>query len=316
MPVHDSDVILLAKQHISSSELSQPPLLMFPHCLLERLAGQELKPLPRNELPARTIAEFRKTAVAVEAKPWSLHRAATYLRNLCDGGQQSSPPVLRLLTEPKLFAASSLATAAPQDWSEYATQISKPAPPRVITVKRAPVRKRPAAASASTPDGQQEAPADREQEEEDPADAEPEGEEDDAGVEMDDDAMFEDLFASSPEAKAAEEMPPKLKAPAKAKAAAKLPPKAKAPAKAKVKAAAELPAKAPAKAAAELPAKAPAKAKEPAKAPAKAKAAAELQPQAAAELPPQADTRPGCSKCRFAPNGCAQCRRRRRLALL
>jgi hypothetical protein len=56
----------LVKHHISSTQLSQPPLLLFPVALLAKLDEKLLKPMERNELSTKELNEFKKTARVIE----------------------------------------------------------------------------------------------------------------------------------------------------------------------------------------------------------------------------------------------------------
>ena len=75
-----NDVVLCAKEFWSSSELAQPPCTILPAGYLARLEQDGPKiAMPRNALSDRQVSEFRKTAEAVSAEPWLMHRAADYL---------------------------------------------------------------------------------------------------------------------------------------------------------------------------------------------------------------------------------------------
>ena len=89
---HHRDAILLLKESISSSMLSQPPLLLLPHAHVQNAPPREaLEILPRNVLSERHLKEFRKTADCVEAEPWKLCAGAKYLRDLCRKNEDSEP---------------------------------------------------------------------------------------------------------------------------------------------------------------------------------------------------------------------------------
>ncbi len=76
---HPDDAVLLVKQFLSSSGLSQRPLLIIPVDMLSKLKGP-LMPADRNKLSPKELSEFRSTATKVAAHPWELQRAAGYLR--------------------------------------------------------------------------------------------------------------------------------------------------------------------------------------------------------------------------------------------
>ena len=124
---------------MSSHELAQAPLLVFPECMLAHLADRELCTLQRNVLPEATLKEFRKTAELVQQEPWSLTRAAAYLTDLCNNGQESSPPQLRLVSQPNLLATrAAIVLPPPPDWVDFATR-----PVRTVSVSISGAPKRP-----------------------------------------------------------------------------------------------------------------------------------------------------------------------------
>jgi hypothetical protein len=77
-PPHADDAILLVKQYISSCQLSQPPLLVFPVHLLEILGKQPLEPIDRNKMTDRELKEYRKTARVIEG-PHCRHKCMGYI---------------------------------------------------------------------------------------------------------------------------------------------------------------------------------------------------------------------------------------------
>lgn len=100
----DQDVFLLCKQFMHSTFLTQKPLLVLPANRLSRLPpGGPGKVVPRNDLGERTINEFRKTARAVEQRPWCLIAASHYLYELCENNEKKrwpNPPVLKFINTP------------------------------------------------------------------------------------------------------------------------------------------------------------------------------------------------------------------------
>ena len=84
---HPCAVVLLVKQYMSSSQMSQWPQVCFPFSSLEYLPESAISKLrcsllPREGFSERQQREFSKTAGLVEQPPWHLHRAAKYLREL------------------------------------------------------------------------------------------------------------------------------------------------------------------------------------------------------------------------------------------
>ena len=80
----DKDVILLTKKWMTSSQLSQHPLLVLPASRLPRLVTTCPEAvLCCNELSATALSKYRKTADVVEKAPWHMADAARYLREWC-----------------------------------------------------------------------------------------------------------------------------------------------------------------------------------------------------------------------------------------
>ena len=88
MEPHPRDVILLLKESISSSRLSQRPLLVLPAVLTDQLSVKDLEVSAPVDLGTRALKEFRKTADAVEKPPWNLVLASNWLRRLCDNNEK------------------------------------------------------------------------------------------------------------------------------------------------------------------------------------------------------------------------------------
>jgi hypothetical protein len=78
-PVHNNDCVCLFKQFLSSTELTQRPIVTLPFDRLQKLMYQNLCPLPRNVLTRKAITEFRKTAKVISNPPWGLTRGAEFL---------------------------------------------------------------------------------------------------------------------------------------------------------------------------------------------------------------------------------------------
>ena len=94
------DAILLCKQFLSSTRLSQQPLLLLPNKNLSLLqSGAPVVHLPTRPFNEKTLHEFRKTASLIQEPPMDLLEGANYLRTLCDQqehGTHLSPPELHI----------------------------------------------------------------------------------------------------------------------------------------------------------------------------------------------------------------------------
>ena len=127
------DAVLLLKERISSSRLAQRPLLLFPVQLLHLLPAGGPAAAPRNAMSQRELHEYRRTAAAVEAWPWSLEAAATYLRGLTDNNEQrlwQPPPTLGAVLN---LSRDVVPLPPPSNWAGFA-----PEPTRLVVVGKAP----------------------------------------------------------------------------------------------------------------------------------------------------------------------------------
>ena len=94
-PESPDDVIVLFKMNISSSNYSGKPTVCLPHCRLKRLAEGNPPVALRAEFSVDTLREFEKTASVIEKRPWSMNKAAAFLRNMCEQnkkGELGCPP--------------------------------------------------------------------------------------------------------------------------------------------------------------------------------------------------------------------------------
>ena len=72
-PEHPDDAILLTKQYIHSSQLTQQPILVFPQCMVDGvISRRSLSVIPRNQMQERAKKEYLKAAAGFEAEPWGL----------------------------------------------------------------------------------------------------------------------------------------------------------------------------------------------------------------------------------------------------
>lgn len=87
------DAICLAKQFMSSSRLSQRPILILPHVNLQKLkSSQPNMPLPTKKFSGDALKEFRKTATKIEQAPYELVEGSNYLRSLIDRSERGEHP--------------------------------------------------------------------------------------------------------------------------------------------------------------------------------------------------------------------------------
>ncbi|CAE7275571.1 unnamed protein product [Symbiodinium sp. CCMP2592] len=125
-----NDAIMLVKEWVSSTCLSQPPQLILPSSFLDRLKDVALAPNGRNMLPQRTADEFLKSAKMFGSEPWNLTEAENYLTAWVDANQRGvhpAPPQLKFIW----------VTASHLDlWKEYA-----PGDVRVVTATARPKAK-------------------------------------------------------------------------------------------------------------------------------------------------------------------------------
>jgi hypothetical protein len=85
--------VCLVKQFMSSTQLSQMPLLILPVQNLKKL--QSPKPtaaIPTKSFNEKTLNEFRKTAATIEKSPFDLVEGSNYLRSLCDRSEKGEHP--------------------------------------------------------------------------------------------------------------------------------------------------------------------------------------------------------------------------------
>lgn len=88
---------------MSSSNLSQAPQLMMPHCLVRNIDMKEkLFPAARRDFSEEQLDQIRKTARVVNTEPWRLFEAQHWLEALCDDNVAKvvkKPPALEMVLE-------------------------------------------------------------------------------------------------------------------------------------------------------------------------------------------------------------------------
>ena len=134
------DAVLLCKQFMASSSLSQMPQLLLPAMSLSLITA-ELAPLPKKTLSEVQCREFRKTARVMGGEPWFLYRASAYLRMLIEDNVSNPVPLNMVLTYSRAGAG-----LLPHDFPEMHTYC--PGTPKLVTVRG---KKRPAAEVGQVP---------------------------------------------------------------------------------------------------------------------------------------------------------------------
>lgn len=149
-----SDAVLLVKHWISSTTLSQKPMVVLPAAKAAELRWETLPELPasRNELLPRAIHEYRKTAADIAAPPWELTAAAEYLADWVSRNERKewgAPPQLHVVPGgPR--EGPERGPPQPSAWRDFA-----PDAPRLVAVAKPPPKRRakagPAAPAAAVP---------------------------------------------------------------------------------------------------------------------------------------------------------------------
>jgi hypothetical protein len=117
--------VLLLKERISSSRLAQRPLLLLPVQMLQLLPAAGPGPAPRNAMSQRELHEYRRTAGAIEAWPWSLEAAAAYLRRLTDNNERlrwDPPPTLGAVLS---CSRDVVSLPPPSNWATFAPEATR-----------------------------------------------------------------------------------------------------------------------------------------------------------------------------------------------
>lgn len=154
LPHQEGDVIMLVKQYMSSTALSQAPCILSPASYKDRLPTPAPTQVhPRNPLSERAVAEYMKTARAIAEHPWLLLEASGYLERWCQANlaaHHGTPPPLSFFVGPPR-GVDVLPT--PRDllggeWAAFA-----PGTPKRVTVKAEPPPKRRRVLRKSHPAG-------------------------------------------------------------------------------------------------------------------------------------------------------------------
>eukprot|EP00435_Cladocopium_sp_Y103_P067203 s449_g29.t1 len=131
-----NDVIMLVKQFMSRTSISQKPSVILPHAMLEGLPlSGPTTVLARNRLSEKLMGEFLKTADLVEKEPWSLTEASEYLRTWVkenQDGVEKEPPTFAL-EKASLFDQPTERLANLEQYQEFA-----PDPPKPVRVEEGP----------------------------------------------------------------------------------------------------------------------------------------------------------------------------------
>ena len=115
------DAVLLAKEYVHTTCLSQLPELLLPQELLPRLQVP-LEPHLRNPFSIKTQSEFAKTAAEVAKEPWGLERSRKWLEELLrkNRAREVCPPELSFFNGNSFSLNPAVVAWAPPSWREYA----------------------------------------------------------------------------------------------------------------------------------------------------------------------------------------------------
>ena len=152
----DNDVVLILKESLSSTRMSQKPLLVLPVSVASSVDPKDLKPALRNDLGERTRKEYRKTATSVALEPWLLLKAQRYLNDLCDRNESMAtlPHVEMPMLTYRMQSVSNATVFGVQSHHiprHVSLSVPKPAEmqKRLGSTAKSLVKKRPAAAAAA-----------------------------------------------------------------------------------------------------------------------------------------------------------------------
>ena len=134
LPSDPLDAVLLVKESISSSQLSQQPLLALPSLKVCGLRVSDMEVTARVPLGERVIKEFRKTAKCVSHAPWGLFKAQEWLEKLCDDNEMGGATALVPLTF-KFFNEYSRRTSSAAAPCPVEDSICAPQPRRIAITK-------------------------------------------------------------------------------------------------------------------------------------------------------------------------------------
>lgn len=143
-----SDAVLLVKHWISSTMLSQKPMVVLPAAKAAELRWETLADLraSRNELLPRAMAEYRKTAADIAAPPWELKAAAEYLVDWVGRNERKewgAPPQLHVMPGGPREGPEPC-PPQPSAWRDFA-----PEAPRLVAIAKPPPKRRAKAAPAA-----------------------------------------------------------------------------------------------------------------------------------------------------------------------
>ncbi|CAJ1443835.1 unnamed protein product [Effrenium voratum] len=160
--VDDQDAILLTKHWMSSSHLSQNPILLVPKAQVKAVQPADGPPhtLPNNEMTDSQRQQFERTAKFVEKPPWHMTDASDYLRGLCHRSEHrmvpAPEPLVLYQKRPTLPAPDALTGELSEEWKDFA-----PDSPRLQAVQVHPV-------APKVPKANQKRPNNAQQEDSDP----------------------------------------------------------------------------------------------------------------------------------------------------
>ena len=141
-------MVLLTKQYMSHTHLSQQPIKVFaPNKLGEMPLSGPKDVSPRNLMNEKLVTEYMKTANLVEQEPWVLKQAAEYLRTWTSNNQnmvKKEAPFFEFKKMPDTDQyLESAITPDHKLLQEFA-----PDPPKIVTIEAGPPPRADAKAKA------------------------------------------------------------------------------------------------------------------------------------------------------------------------
>ena len=141
-----SDLIMSCRQHLSSTDPSQPPFVFAKaeeFDVLRTTGPGELA--ARSAFSQRQLKEFQKTAAAIAASPWDMQQGCAYLLKLCEDNVSNTsdswrPPVMEWMLRGS--RSTDLAPSEPPGQLPPTALAWNRPKPAVVEVSRPPVKLR------------------------------------------------------------------------------------------------------------------------------------------------------------------------------
>ena len=111
-----SDLIMSCRQHLSSTDPSQPPFVFAKaeeFDVLRTTGPGELA--ARSAFSHRQLKEFQKTAAAIAASPWDMQQGCAYLLKLCEDNVSNTSDSWRLPVMEWMLRGSRSTDLAPSE---------------------------------------------------------------------------------------------------------------------------------------------------------------------------------------------------------